>query len=124
MLDPDKLPEYIDKEALLDLVQNTSTTMFPELIKSFLEEIASINDKLSRDQTLTGDPLADLAHGLKSNAGTFGAKPLFDVARDLELTARAGEDLGDLVAKCIHEAETTARIFHELLSKITDETTN
>ena len=88
--------ERIDRSVLAGLSETVGEDFVEELIDTFLEEAPGMIDEM--EQALSGsdaDKFRRAAHSLKSNANTFGAIELAEIARGLEYMAR--EDNLDVV---------------------------
>jgi HPt (histidine-containing phosphotransfer) domain-containing protein len=75
----------IDQSVLDELRDNAGADFAAELARTFAEDAPRMLATL-RESRATGDAAAfrRAAHSLKSNASTFGALPLADLARALE----------------------------------------
>lgn len=75
----------IDQGLLDELRDNAGVEFAAELARTFAEDAPRMLATL-RESRATGDAVAfrRAAHSLKSNASTFGALPLADLARSLE----------------------------------------
>jgi HPt (histidine-containing phosphotransfer) domain-containing protein len=76
----------IDEAAFAELQASAGAHFVGELIDTFLEEAPAMLDEL-RAAAASASAVAfrRAAHSLKSNANTFGATVLGDMARELEL---------------------------------------
>jgi HPt (histidine-containing phosphotransfer) domain-containing protein len=81
----------IDQATFDGLKQAIGSEYIAELVGAFVEEaptlIAQLRPALEAQDIET---FRRAAHSLKSNAATFGATGLFELARELELMAREG----------------------------------
>lgn len=91
----------IDLPLLEELRDTAGADFAAELAQTFAEEAPRMLATL-RESLATGDAVAfrRAAHSLKSNATTFGALPLAELARALELA-----DLGDVAASALATLE-------------------
>ncbi|MBH9578448.1 Hpt domain-containing protein [Inhella proteolytica] len=78
--------ELIDGETFAELQQTAGAEFVTELVGTFLEEaprmLAALRTALARDDAQT---FRRTAHSIKSNSLSFGAQPLAEAARALEL---------------------------------------
>jgi histidine phosphotransfer protein HptB len=76
----------IDADAFAELQASAGKEFVAELVDTFLEEAPRMLEEL-RSAAAAGraDLFRRAAHSLKSNANTFGATGLGDMARELEL---------------------------------------
>ncbi len=76
----------IDMAVLADLQDSMGEEFAAELMATFLEEvpgmIADVKTAAAEEDT---ELLRRAAHSIKSNAAIFGAGPLADIAREIEL---------------------------------------
>lgn len=79
----------IDRATFEELKEMSGEDFINELIDTFLEDapklIAEINTALS---TNNADAFRRAAHSMKSNAATFGARQLADLAKELEMLGK------------------------------------
>ncbi len=84
----------IDLAVFNELQESAGAEFVTELLDAFFEEAPQILAEMRAAQTSrSADAFRRAAHSLKSNANTFGAAHLAEMARDLELgglTADAG----------------------------------
>src|SRR3990172_6972627 len=75
----------IDRATLDGLQQAVGADYVPELVNAFLDEAPTLIAQL-RPALLAGDTetFRRAAHSIKSNAATFGATSLFELAKELE----------------------------------------
>ena len=87
----------IDRNTFENLKQMSGADFIGELIDTFLEDGPKlIADLKNAHASKDADSFRRAAHSLKSNAATFGALKLSDLAKELEDLARAGSlDIGD-----------------------------
>lgn len=106
------MPAHINMTAFEDLRAMTGTDFLGEMIDSFLDDapqqITAIRAALlARDV----DAFRRAAHSLKSNAASFGAERLAEVAYALELLGRQNQigdaEAGLLVLEEAYEAAAT-----------------
>ncbi|MEP2532466.1 Hpt domain-containing protein [Shimia sp.] len=76
----------IDPSVFAELAEATGAEFAQELLGTFLDEASPLIDEL-KDAATAADPdrYRRAAHSLKSNAQTFGAQALANLARDLEI---------------------------------------
>lgn len=96
----------IDLNVLNELRNNAGPEFAAELVRTFAEDAPLMLAAL-RESRAAGDAVAfrRAAHSLKSNAGTFGALPLANLARALEqgdLAAVEPAALAELDEACQH----------------------
>lgn len=90
----------IDPVVFDSLKETVGADFVPELVAAFLEEapalIAQLRPALAAGNTET---FRRAAHSLKSNAATFGAIRLFELAKELESLARENRlrDIGNKI---------------------------
>ncbi len=85
----------IDKTTFEDLKQMSGAEFINELIDTFLDDApGQVSDIRSALAAQDADSFRRAAHSLKSNAATFGASRLADLARGLEMLGRENR-LGD-----------------------------
>lgn len=89
----------IDQATFDGLKQAMGADFIPELVNAFLEEAPALIAQL-RPALLAGDVemFRRAAHSIKSNAATFGATRLFELAKELEILARENR-LGEVGGK-------------------------
>jgi histidine phosphotransfer protein HptB len=110
-----KMAKGIDRSALVNLSDSVGEEFVGELIDTFEEEAPGLFEEM-RQALATGDAdgFRRAAHSLKSNASTFGATRLAELAKELELMARANdlniggrlEDLNDEYRKAVVELKS------------------
>lgn len=95
--------KIIDRDVYQALVDSVGEDFVGELVEAFLDEGAQFLIDLSRALDVQDVNLfRRAAHSLKSNAATFGALTLSELAKELEMMARenrlanAGEKLAPL----------------------------
>jgi HPt (histidine-containing phosphotransfer) domain-containing protein len=82
----------IDPHVFDELQANVGADFVVELVDTFAEEGPLLLSQLRQAQAAgDGDRLRRLAHSLKSNSSTFGARHLADQARALELGGLAAD---------------------------------
>ena len=89
----------IDRSVLDELRDNAGADFVADLARTFAEDAPRMLTTL-RESRAAGDAVAfrRAAHSLKSNATTFGALPLADLARALEHGELSGVEPGALDA--------------------------
>jgi HPt (histidine-containing phosphotransfer) domain-containing protein len=87
----------INKATFEELKQMSGTDFINELIDAFLDDAPTmIQFMRSALETKDTDTFRRNAHSLKSNANTFGATELGELAKELELMARENNlDIGN-----------------------------
>lgn len=82
-------PPTIDNAVFAELQDTAGADFVAELVDTFLDEAPTMLAELRAAQSSPAGPSADAfrraAHSLKSNGQTFGALPLAELARALEL---------------------------------------
>ncbi len=79
----------IDKTTFDELKQISGADFINELIDTFLEDAPRLFDELrSAQEAGNADTFRRAAHSLKSNAATFGATQLAELAKELETLGR------------------------------------
>jgi two-component system sensor histidine kinase/response regulator len=115
----------IDREALTRLaasVGDEDPSFMAELLDEFAAEapamIAALGDAVRGGNAKDAHRIA---HTLKSNAATFGAMPLSEVARDLEAQAKEGslEGADVLVTQLSGEYERVSTEFEKIRGELT-----
>ena len=84
------MSESVIDQAVFDgLKESVGADYIPELVNAFLEDAPTLIAQL-RPALAAGDAEAfrRAAHSVKSNAATFGATHLFELAKELEFMAR------------------------------------
>jgi HPt (histidine-containing phosphotransfer) domain-containing protein len=83
----------IDTAVLRDLEETTGSDFLDELVTTFLADAPGLIADLGvAAQDGNEDAFRRAAHSIKSNANTFGAFALAEVARTVELAGLAGAD--------------------------------
>ncbi len=81
--------ELVDKATLKQLEKDTSATALPKILEIFYEETqVRIPKMLGFFNSQNWQGLQDEAHILKSSAGSFGAKALFEKAKHMEVALK------------------------------------
>jgi len=91
--------QIIDRAVFDELSSTTGADFVQELVETFAEEAPGLLAQLRDAQAAgTADPFRRAAHSLKSNALTFGALRLGQLARELEQGGlpTPGHELTDL----------------------------
>jgi HPt (histidine-containing phosphotransfer) domain-containing protein len=79
----------IDKTTFDDLKQISGADFINELIDTFLEDSPRLfNELKAANESGNADTFRRAAHSLKSNAATFGATQLSELAKELETLGR------------------------------------
>lgn len=108
------MPDSIDMNTFNALKEATGDDFIIELIDTFLADapdlIAQMKTALANNDIET---FRRAAHSMKSNAATFGAAELSNLAKELEGIARENslniDDKLDLLEEAYHRAETDLR---------------
>lgn len=101
----------IDQTTFEELKQISGEDFINELIDTFLEDapnmIAEIKSALANNDA---DTFRRAAHSMKSNAATFGANELADLAKELEMLGKDNKlnETGDKL-KSMEEAYASAK---------------
>ena len=104
------LMPVIDKTTFDELKQMSGAEFINELIDTFLDDapklIGELKSALAANNT---DSFRRAAHSMKSNAATFGASHLAELAKDLELLGKEHrlDETGDRLG-ALEEAVTSA----------------
>ena len=110
-------PDHVDVDTFTELQQTLGVEFAAELVDTFLEEAPGILAQLRTAVIASdADTYRRAAHSLKSNAMTFGALELANMARDVELGGFVGDpggDTGVLDALDVEYAAAAAKL-HEL----------
>lgn len=91
----------IDVSTFEELKQMAGADFIGELVDTFLEDAPKLMKELrSSLQAKDADTFRRAAHSLKSNAATFGAKRMSELARELEQIAKDNKlaEVGDRLA--------------------------
>ena len=76
----------IDQAVIAELIETTGEEFAAELVMTFLEEAPQIIDALkTAAKQGDADGYRRAAHSIKSNANTFGASALAELAKKIEL---------------------------------------
>ncbi len=79
--------DLIDPSAFAELAESMGEDFAEELVRTFLSDAANMLDQLNAALIdKDADAYRRAAHSIKSNAQTFGAGPLADAARDIEVS--------------------------------------
>jgi PAS domain S-box-containing protein len=82
----------LDVAVLDNMERETSSDLVKEILGIFVEETRVRLVTLGACMNAALEEITSAAHAIKSSAGTFGARRLQEVARQVEVAARAGED--------------------------------
>ena len=88
----------IDLTTFDELKQMSGADFINELVDTFLEDAPKLIDQLKTALAAKEtDSFRRAAHSLKSNAATFGARRLSELAKELEMLGKEGKlaDTGD-----------------------------
>lgn len=101
--------DVIDRTVLAALSDSVGAEFVAELIDTFREEapgmFAELRQTLSKSDV---DSFRRAAHSLKTNANTFGANQLAELARELEIGARTNGLPGVRKLEALEEAYQAA----------------
>ena len=106
------MPDTIDTSVLDELEEAVGAEFLAELIETFLVEAPGMMAEMEAGkETGDADALRRAAHSLKSNATTFGATRLAEVARGIELEGLGASPDAALasVAQALDDARTALR---------------
>ena len=85
----------IDQATFVKLKNDVGADFVGELIETYCAETPQLIDKLQYALAANDvDTFRRAAHSIKSTSNTFGALPLGEAARELEMLARAGDLAG------------------------------
>jgi histidine phosphotransfer protein HptB len=90
--------EHVDRTILQALRESVGEDFIGVMLDTFLEETAQLMKDLQSSLSANdADAFRRAAHSMKSNAATFGAMRLSELAKELETIARAGSlsEVGD-----------------------------
>ncbi len=87
---------YLNSAKLDELCAEIGRENLPMLLDIFLGELKRYHIVLSGDVKQLHSPLKEICHMLKSNAASFGADHLCELANKLDAKARAGEPINTL----------------------------
>ncbi|HET9488988.1 MAG TPA: response regulator, partial [Methylomirabilota bacterium] len=107
----------LDPEALERLRVSMGASFLEELLPTFVEDSQEMVGTMRRALTAKDtDSFRRAAHSLKSNAASFGALTLSNLARDLEALAKSGslEGAGPRVERLAGECERVVRALREV----------
>ena len=111
------MPAQIDRSTFESLRQMTDAVFVDELVNTFLEDtplqLRELNASLKQGDT---EVFRRAAHSIKSNAATFGAVRLSDLARELEMMGKEGTLTGAAgkLEALQHAFEAAAKELREL----------
>jgi len=113
------MPSKIDTNTFDSLMQMTDPGFVSQLVDTFLEDAPKqIRDMRTALKDGDHETFRRLAHSIKSNAATFGAFELSDLARDLETLAK--ESRLDQVAGSLGALEATFKSVAKELRDLTE----
>ncbi|SDE74154.1 Hpt domain-containing protein [Ruegeria marina] len=96
----------VDTAVLTDLQDSMGANFAAELVATFLQEAPGmIADLRAAAAEGAADDLRRAAHSIKSNAAIFGAEPLADIAREIEIEGLRDGALARLEAEYARAAE-------------------
>jgi len=96
----------IDTAVLADLQDSMGADFAAELVATFLQEAPGmIADLRAAAAEGAADELRRSAHSIKSNAAIFGAEPLADIAREIEIEGLRDGALARLEGEYARAAE-------------------
>ena len=86
------MPAQIDRSTFESLRQMTDAGFVDELVNTFLEDTPiQLRDMSASLKKGDAEVFRRAAHSIKSNAATFGAVQLSDLARELEAMGKEGD---------------------------------
>ncbi|HLA08615.1 MAG TPA: Hpt domain-containing protein [Anaerolineales bacterium] len=100
----------IDKTTFDELKQMSGPEFINELIDTFLDDAPKLTDELTAARRANdADSFRRAAHSMKSNAATFGARHLAELAKELEMLGKENklEETADRL-KALEEAVKSA----------------
>jgi HPt (histidine-containing phosphotransfer) domain-containing protein len=109
------MSEFVIDQVVFDSLKETvGANYIEELVGAFLDESPALIAQL-RPALIAGDKdtFRRIAHSVKSNAATFGATRLFELAKELELMARENQ-LGEIGNRLEVLEETFVHTIEEL----------
>jgi len=109
--------EVVDRAAFERLRVTMGAGFLPELLSTFVEDSHELVDRMRRAlQEQDIDSFRRSAHSLKSNAGSFGATTLANLATALEAQAKSGslEGAAARVERLAGECERAVRALREV----------
>ena len=106
----------VDKKTFEDLKQMSGEDFIGELIDAFLEDAPSMLEAMRAALESTDvESFRRNAHSLKSNANTFGAMELGELAKELEAMGRDGNlEIGSRLEVLVEAYEKAAKELAEL----------
>jgi two-component system, sensor histidine kinase and response regulator len=94
--------QVLDEQTINQLAEDAGPELLPEMLAIFIKETRHRIAQLRESASLhDGNLLADTVHPLKSSAGTYGARALAELARQVDLACKEAR-LDDAFA-CIDE---------------------
>lgn len=102
--------EQVDRTVLQALKVSVGEDYIGVMLETFLEETPQLMADMHRSLSANdADTFRRAAHSMKSNAATFGATRLSELAKELEIMAKAGtlSEVGDRL-KVLEEALQSA----------------
>jgi signal transduction histidine kinase/DNA-binding response OmpR family regulator len=108
--------EVLDPAVLERLRAAMGADFFDELLSTFVEDSRELVDTMRRALGAQNtDAFRRAAHSLKSNAASFGAMTLSDLAKDLEALARSErlDEAGPKLERLASECERVTRVLRE-----------
>ena len=101
----------IDEKTFAELKQMSGAEFINELIDTFLDDSPRLIEEMeSTLKVKNADSFRRAAHSLKSNAATFGAGELFELAKELEMLGKENklDETGDRL-KALQESYESVR---------------
>ncbi|MEW6028900.1 MAG: Hpt domain-containing protein [Chloroflexota bacterium] len=102
--------ENVDRSVLRALKESVGEDYIGVMLETFFEETSQLMTDLQKSLSANdAEAFRRAAHSMKSNAATFGATRLSELAKELEAIARAGtlSEVGDRLG-VLEEALTSA----------------
>ncbi|MEW6240645.1 MAG: Hpt domain-containing protein [Chloroflexota bacterium] len=90
--------ENVDRSVLRALKESVGEDYIGVMLETFFEETSQLMTDLQKSLSANdAEAFRRAAHSMKSNAATFGATRLSELAKELEVVARAGtlSEVGD-----------------------------
>ena len=113
------MPSQIDMNTFDSLKQITDSGFIGQLVDTFLEDTPrQIRDMKTALKVADAEGLRRAAHSIKSNAATFGAVALSDLARELEVLGK--EDRLEQVAGKLEAVEAAFQAAAQELRDLTE----
>ena len=103
----------IDKTTFAELKQMSGAEFINELVDTFLEDAPKLIEEISSAlKANNADSFRRAAHSMKSNAATFGASQLAELAKELEMLGKENK---------LHETGNRLRALEEAVESACNE---